>query len=164
MDEWRWNGNTRFNLAASRWKFLGVGVGQGYFLDCQPQAKSYVLFCVSQNPLLSPAISCHSSKSQDHDSPRKWNTVLALAWQGVSSVSSTLSSGWAAWLGVKWSEICRVHPWESHFLFLFKSPFVSSLLTLFIFWHLTEAAWYDRRTVWRFCIQAELGSNPTSAS
>lgn len=46
----------------------------------------------------------------------------------------------------------------------FYDPIVSSWLALLIFWHLTEAAWYDRKRVCRFWILAELGSSPTSAS
>lgn len=60
---------------------------------------------------------------------------------------------------VHFSETYKFHTWESHFLILCKSPVVSGLLTVLIFYPFTEAAWCDGRTVWRFWIQAELGSS-----
>ena len=44
-DVWKYNGNTKFSVLAYRWKLLGVGVGQRYFLECQ--LKSHVLIRIS---------------------------------------------------------------------------------------------------------------------
>lgn len=60
---------------------------------------------------------------------------------------------------VNFPETHKFHTWESHFLLLFKSPVVPGLFTVLIFCHFTEAAWCDRRTVWRFWNLAELGSS-----